>query len=272
MLTIISNKRWPTPRAIAETLGARHVRLNRPFVRRRRAETLVNWGCSNLGDYRDWARGGNLLNSPAAVAVASNKLRTFQALQRAEVPTLDWTDNLATAQGWVRTDRKSVIGHFNLSAHSGQGLRVFRREEADVAHADFTGCKVWTKFFPRDREFRVHIFQDKVFVNEKKRAGAERIAQDFGRERADYWVRNHQTGWVYVRDVPAADADRVSALARAALRACGLDFGAVDIFWGAGGRGAAPVLKVCEVNSAPGLAGETLAFYTAAIVEAANNE
>jgi glutathione synthase/RimK-type ligase-like ATP-grasp enzyme len=75
-----------------------------------------------------------------------------------------------------------------------------------------------------------------------------------------FWIRNHANGWIFGRHnvVSHPEAARISV---AAIGALGLDFGAVDV------RVRDSKAVVLEVNSAPGLTGNTLAAYTAKIKE-----
>jgi hypothetical protein len=102
-------------------------------------------------------------------------------------------------------------------------------------------------------EFRVHTFQGRSL-----RAGEKihRVGIDF---QPHPWIRAHQTGWrVSYRGV----AKPIRRLARSAVAALGLDFGAVDI-----GQREDESLLVLEVNRAPGIEAGTLAAYTHAIKE-----
>jgi D-alanine-D-alanine ligase-like ATP-grasp enzyme len=69
-------------------------------------------------------------------------------------------------------------------------------------------------------------------------------------------VRNHDNGFIFVRnDVKAPSS--VEEQAVRAIKALGLDFGAVDIIWNDKQQKA----YVLEVNTAPGLEGSTVDDY-----------
>jgi predicted ATP-grasp superfamily ATP-dependent carboligase len=77
-------------------------------------------------------------------------------------------------------------------------------------------------------------------------------------------VQSHDNGWVFCQ---AGEVDfAVQDLAMNAIKALGLDFGAVDVIIR---RGKAYIL---EVNSAPGLEGRTLQAYVEAIKEYLNEQ
>ena len=82
--------------------------------------------------------------------------------------------------------------------------------------------------------------------------------------RIDEMVRNRNNGWVFCR----SNLDRIpdnESIAIQAVEAAGLDFGAVDII-----RTPNRESIVLEINTAPGLEGETLVSYTNAIREHLN--
>ena len=75
-------------------------------------------------------------------------------------------------------------------------------------------------------------------------------------DKPNWKVRNHDNGFIFVRGGFTAP-DAVLEEARRAIKALGLDFGAVDIIWN-DKQGKAFVL---EVNTAPGLEGQTIEDY-----------
>lgn len=100
------------------------------------------------------------------------------------------------------------------------------------------------------REFRVHSFKGQSI-----RAGVKRAVG----ENAHQWVRSLDAGWKISYDgVTVRQAHR--DIAHSAVKALGLDFGAVDIAERVDGS-----LIVLEVNRAPGLDGGTITAYANAV-------
>lgn len=101
----------------------------------------------------------------------------------------------------------------------------------------------WTQVIPNDREYRVWVYRNAhlgTYEKVKVRAG-----------RAGFG-RNYRNGYAFQlvsKDAVPRDAVR---LGQEAIRALGLDFGAVDIIHGEDGK-----YYVLEVNSAPGVQGDT---------------
>lgn len=211
---------------------------------------LVNYGS---GSRPFWAGGvSRWLNPPEACARAGNKLRAFEAFTQAGLSCPEWTTDRSVAQQWVE-GRCVVVARTVLNGHSGRGIVLC---DSSGNHP-LAQAPLYVKYKKKRKEFRVHVFQERVIdVAEKRR---RRVGQE-GRPQFDGYVRNLVNGWVFCRDniVRPADLDQ---LAIAACRALGLDFGAVDIIWNERDN----KCYVLEVNTAPGLQGTTLTNYANAI-------
>ena len=119
----------------------------------------------------------------------------------------------------------------------------------------------WSKKEPIVREFRVHSF-----LGRSIRAGVKDLRDGFTSATAHPWVRSWEAGW-RIRYDGVSSRQRHRDLAHAAVRALGLDFGAVDIAEKADGS-----LMVLEVNRAPGLEGGTVDAYASAVERWLNGE
>lgn len=235
-------------RVLAQALNAIRVRANGTYVPRR-GDCVINWGGSTLPAWRNSATA-RWLNNFVAVGVASDKLRTFEALQRHSVPIPEWTTDRRVAEGWFSTEGAKVVCRTLLRASEGRGIVVAKTARECVA------APLYVKFFQKQEEYRVHVFNNEVIdVAQKRLRNGER-------ERAgrDPYIRSHANGWVFAHENvqlpgPARDA------ALAAVRAVGLEFGAVDLAVNTRGR-----VVVFEVNTAPGLENtQTINAYAQAI-------
>lgn len=103
------------------------------------------------------------------------------------------------------------------------------------------------------KEFRVHIINGKSV-----RLGLKIHREGF--KKPHPWIRAYDAGWMlsYGQDAQDACPKGVRTVAREAVAALGLDFGAVDVGVEAGAR---PKIYVFEVNKAPGLEGRTVEVY-----------
>lgn len=209
--------------------------------RHRRRALIINWGST--------VPSSLCLNAPSAVAVARDKLLTFNALKESNVPAPTyWTDR-ATAE--AERGESIVLERHSLTGQSGSGIVVKRVGEA------LGNAPLYVRYVRKQREFRVHVFGGKAVAVQEKKLESE------AEQTADQkLIRNHANGWVFcVNDV--AEPDGLRDLAVSACNAVALDFGAVDMIQGKDGK-----LYVLEINTKPGLSSPTiLDAYASAIQE-----
>ena len=208
---------------------------------------IVNWGCSRV-----MGAGPQVLNPASSVAKASNKLSCLKVLHDKIIPTLEYTLDRKQAEEWLK--KTSVIGHFHLHAHSGQGLELFKKGNA-ITRDDI---KLYTKYFPKKVEARVHCILNEngkysCLYLEKGRVSEGRWSEFDLTETPSTYIRTWDNGWIFKRNVNTDLA--ACELASKAMAALGLSYGAVDIMHRDG------VYVIGEVNTAPGLEGQCLAFY-----------
>lgn len=238
---------------------------------------IINWGSSE----RKFE--GEYVNPPEAVATASNKLETARILGNFGIAQAEYTTDKAIAQQWLN-DGAAVVERHLLRANSGRGIRIVTGAAGDDGplaeggggprDADAEGGKarprgnaerartlknapLYTKYFKKAEEYRIHVFGDRVLDTQQKKK-----RQEVPNEEMDYQVRNAAGGWVYCRAEVEAPQCVIDAAVRA-VSALGLDFGAVDIGYNRHNDAAC----VFEVNTAPGLEGTTLDRYYYAFLE-----
>jgi hypothetical protein len=210
-------------------------------------DIIINWGNSSQPDWE-----APTLNDPYNVGTATHKAETFYQLGAYNVPTPTYTLIKAEALIWLEQGYK-VIARTLLTGHSGQGIVVMNTPE------DFIEAPLYTKYFPKTHEYRVHIFRGDVLdITEKRRRNGAG-----GRESPVVW--NHGNEYVYCRQGVACPEDVLDA-SRKAVEALGLDFGAVDV----GYYQPENKVAVFEVNTAPGLVGTTLNKYVEKLNDISN--
>ena len=223
-------------KALAQGLRVKRVR---PTYDARRRDVVINWGNSRPSEI---LHAEHDLNKHSAIALACNKLKTFQTLQDNNYEYLpQWTTDLDTACDWAEEHR--VYCRTLLTGCSGSGIVI-----ADF-RSDVVQAPLYTKATKHKHEFRVHVFKGKVIdvQQKKKKLGSTTVSTG---------IRNHSNGWIYARcdiDIP----DNVLTAAVKAVTILGLDFGACDI----GYRERDNKVFLFEVNTAPGLYGTTLQKY-----------
>ena len=270
---------------LAEALDIKRVRPDGRY-RYRQGDKIINWGNSTRPNWLTEEASETMLNHPEAVKMASNKINTFEALTRAEVPTLDFTTDSYEAQRWLN-DGEGVYIRQVVTGHSGEGITVMRNpgsEYQDILNEMATKLSemgydalaseveyeavlsverqlvpqapLYTKAKENNGEYRVHVFQGKVIDYRKKSRRDGDPAQE---GQSD--VRTLGNGWVF-RQSNLKRLERIEELAIQAIEALGLDFGAVDIIKDENGE-----VYVIEINTAVSCDDETLSNYLTAINE-----
>lgn len=209
-------------------------------------DIIVNWGRSER------RFKGEYINDPARVENASNKSIACKIFESSKVPQPNYTTDLATAQKWVE-DGHTAIARTLLRASGGRGIILINPNN----NTKLPKAPLYTQYVPKKDEYRVHVFKGEVIdVQEKKRNKA------IPDEKVNWQIRNHDNGFIYARggiNPPGC----ISDTACRAVDALGLDFGAVDLGYNAK-KGECVVY---EVNTAPGLEGETLELYYQALLK-----
>jgi hypothetical protein len=234
-------------------LGIRTKRVHpdgtyRPFD----SHKIINWGNSNPPT--SWNCPDNILNKPYNVAIASNKLSTFNALREASINTPKYTSSKGEAQEWIEEDGV-VLCRTKLNGHSGEGIVIARVIE------DLVDSPLYVLYKKKRSEYRVHVFKGTVLSVQEKRRDTE-----VERDQDQALIRSHDNGWVFCRENVTEDV-RLRDIATQAIKTLGLDFGAVDIIY----NQREDTYYVLEINTAPGLTGQTLEEYVHAISNHYNN-
>ena len=178
----------------------------------------------------------------------ADKLSQYQWFKDNEIPCPEWTTSRDQAVTWLQ-EGKTVFSRTLLRASEGRGIRVAETVDQLVT------APVYTKYEKKKREFRVHIFKDKVVACVEKRKRKE-----FQGDR-DHKIRNLANGYVFCRSVTDIP-DGLHDLAVKASKVTASDFKGVDI----GYNEKQNKLFVIEVNSAPGIEGSNVDAYVQAIL------
>ncbi len=239
-------------RKLARGMGAKRIREPgaTAFVPRT-GDVVVNWGRS--APFPDWWGRGRIVNDPAKVRVASNKRLAFQVLQEAGVRVPSYTTDVAKARKWAR--KRIVFGRRLLKSSNGRGIEIYKTPEAIQE-----GLPLYVKYTPKKDEYRVHVMGGRIIDIQKK---MRRRGEFYGDPDTRNMVRNYDNGWVFGR-ADITPPNDVLLQSVSAVKALGLDFGAVDVGWTENIQ----MATVFEVNTAPGLSGTTISNYVRAMERA----
>ena len=238
-------------RALAENVRSRgysciRVHPDRTYSKRS-PDVVLNWGSHTEPVWNH----SEILNSINTVRIAGDKLQALTELQSVGVPVPDFTEDKQLARGWLENDG-SVIERKLLNASAGRGLVLHKDPKSKLGDAP-----MYTRYFKKLREYRVHVADGDIIDWQQKM-----VKHDS--ENVDYQIRNHANGWIFARDAAEPIPEYLLDISIQAVNALGLSFGAVDVGWNNHyGNGV-----VFEVNTAPGLEGETtLEAYTNFIID-----
>lgn len=228
---------------IAKALSCKRVSPDGEF-RNNMKYPIINWGNSSIPNWMLRWEDQLIFNHPDKVKVATNKLLTFKKFKEVGVKHPEWTTNRLVAEKWL--EEAVVVIRKTLTGKAGQGIEL-----ALIGEHLPINAPLYTKYFKKKEEYRVHVVGDKVvdFVMKKKREGVE----------PNYQIRNADNGWVFCREgVVLPECVKEESIK--AVKALGLHFGAVDVGYNV--KKDEPC--VFEVNSAPGIEGTTIISYSEA--------
>jgi len=147
---------------------------------------------------------------------------------------------------------KLVVVRTLTAASEGRGISIVPKEELTQQ------APLYTEYIPKKKEFRVHVFDNKVIYVQDKRRSA-------GLEQKEFQVRNTANGYVFCRNNVVAPDD-LHSVALSAVSAIGRSQGAVDLIYNEKRN----KCFALEVNSRPGMTGSTVKLYAEAILEYLN--
>lgn len=217
-------------------LNAKLIRLQNSNYRQRSDDIIINWGSGGVDG----------LNQRAELAC--DKLSCLNLLAEDAIPVPDFTRNQEEAVSWLN-EGSSVVCRTLLRSSSGQGIIIARTPE------ELQQAPMYTRYIKKRDEFRVHVFNGEV-IDVQRKARRSSVSD----EDVNWQVRTHDNGFVFVRgDVELTE--RVKDMCIQAVRTTSLDFGAVDLVYNEHHN----QYYVLEINTAPGLEGQTIISYADAI-------
>ena len=241
-------------KVLSAELAAKRIKLEGSSFKGGPNKTVINWGASAVSDEVAKCK---IINPPAIVALASNKLKFFEAVEKYNdniyeededyggiVNFPQFSTSKRKASQWIGSGSVVVERH-KLTGNSGEGIRL--AETVD----ELEDAPLYVRYVPKKQEYRAHVANGMV-VDLQRKARRHDVAD----ADINWRIRNHDNGFIFQRNnlvVPP----QVERQAVNACKAIGLDFGAVDIVFNEREHKA----YVLEINTAPGLTGSTLEGY-----------
>ena len=177
-----------------------------------------------------------------------DKLKQYQWFASNSIPSFPFTTNPEDVKLWL-AEGATAFGRTLTLSSEGKGIVVIEPSTQNIPHAP-----VYTKYLPKKKEFRVHLFKGKVVcVLEKRRKKGT---------TGETKIRNTANGYVFCRE-NVEEPIGIRELAEKACLVTKSDFAGVDI----GYNVKKDQLFVIEVNSAPGFEGTTVKNYANAIIK-----
>lgn len=253
-------------------------------IPKEKVDVLLSWGAKTSKDVT-LVKELVTLNHPNAIRKNRNKLEALSLMSAAKVPVgkfLPSHDILGP-----KTIGFPMIGRTKY--HQGGKNFWLCLSKGHVAAAIKEGAEYFQEYMPIDKEYRMHVFGGKVFyVAVKTQSGdakksfveshAEKIKNNAAKhdttidaktveftlekiadrnQHSNPLLKSHAEGWVFkavaAKDLATKTIGDLSSAAVAAVKAVGLDFGAVDCGVTDDGK-----VVVLEVNSGPSLEGTSL--------------
>lgn len=165
------------------------------------------------------------------------------------IPCPEYTTDIEVARNWIRGG-STVVCRSRIRGQAGNGISLADNLDALVE------SKVYTKYIPKKREFRVNVFKDKV-LNIREKVGRRGVENTK--------IRTPANGYSTVK-LTAPPPTGLEALALAAAKVSSSDFKGVDVCY----NQLRNYLFVLEVNSGPAIEGASVRDYAAAIREELN--
>ena len=170
------------------------------------------------------------INTVEAIRAASDKLRALELMAEAGVRVVPFSTR---AQELIENGARKILGRNRYHTQGRDIILIDATEDNLIPTKNH-----YTTFLEGGREYRYHMFRDKVLLASVK------MTREGTYTNGDV-IRNHQNGrW---RQVSCSPKPWLEKQAAAAMKALSLDFGAVDMIFHE------HKTYVLEANTAPGL-------------------
>lgn len=226
---------------------------------KRKFNILINWGLSNSKcpwvheQFTEAKEPLILVNAPWYVNNSINKFTALNIFKNANIPTIDFSSLKEDAEQWIN-DGNIVFCRTLVNSYQGKGIVIANKLD------ELVDAPLYTRRFKKKWEYRVHVCLDEAIkVQQKRRLSPEKLAER-GITYSEGLIRSYNNGYIFSNSLDHSIDDEVYQsicnISIDAVKALGLDFGAVDIGVSKSGK-----IAVFEVNTSPGIEGGTVQCY-----------
>jgi len=254
-------------------------------------DIVIGWGCKLKKDYK-FPGIKKMLNHPNKIRTNRDKFGAMVVLTKATVPVAPYVKTNKTV-AFINKHGFPVIGRRNYHQGGKHFWLIMNPEDLKAAVTD--GAQYIQRYINIKDEYRAHVaFGTVLYVAKKvtqnnpskawKKQRIEKIEQKFDikfddlpeeqkkllgdaidllskeHTTSDRIIRSNKRGWKFKGVAPTKVPDDIKKVSLAAVKALGLDFGAVDLVLDLEGNP-----YILEVNSAPGLEGTAFEKWTEAL-------
>jgi hypothetical protein len=205
-------------------------RFNSPFI---------NWGSIRLPEITSKEESTGILNYD--IRAAASKAASFERLGEAGLRIPQWDrDGNSLHKTLIQSGREVMLARRD-GLSKGAGIQIVKLSDMKIPAADF-----YVEKLSCQREFRAHVWRDEVICLQAKMVPPG----------CSNFIHNYENGCRYTtqmleRWLAEETINEINSISVKAVKAVGLDFGAVDLLISKKGR-----FYVLEVNTAPGLRSE----------------
>ena len=246
MLLYSQNPRSQGARRLARELGIRRIRHTNSLFRGVLRPYVINWGASAMP--LPWKERVRLLNAPEAIERVSNKILFFEDMDIDITPR--WTRSWYEAAEMIEDDGHKVVCRTILNGHGGIGIHIASTVD------ELVEAPLYVQYIPKKAEYRVHIVNNNIISLQRK-------IRDNRVPCLDWRIRSYSNGFFYTRNGDMPGWEKSIRVAEQAFDLTDLHFGAVDVIYNEKQDRA----YVLEINTAPGLEGQTVTSYANAFRE-----
>jgi glutathione synthase/RimK-type ligase-like ATP-grasp enzyme len=257
-------------------------------------DLVIGYGTKTSRDIPSNSLDSVVLNHPNAIRVNRNKLAALQKMEQNNVQIAQF-ESISKAISPDSNLVYPIIARTNYH-QGGRGLAICAslKQLKQLIRISSVNFGYAQELLTIDKEYRIHIFKDKVIriaekviqenpiqsycanYFDKITKAAERNEVDLNDETIqlclkiiskdltlpDFLVRSNKHGWGFKKIDLGSISQSLQEEAKAAVKAIGLDFGAVDCVITDDDE-----IDIIEVNTGPGLQGGTLTIYIDNIAE-----